>query len=49
MGFKIKKKLRGFDPLANYANRVTAACSRSSANFSDMGCCVVSATDPSGR
>jgi hypothetical protein len=28
-----KKKLRGFVPLANYADRETAACWRSSANF----------------
>jgi hypothetical protein len=27
------KKLRGFGPLANYADRATAACCRSSANF----------------
>jgi hypothetical protein len=27
------KKLRGFGPLANYADRATAACWRSSANF----------------
>jgi hypothetical protein len=29
-----KKKLRGFGPLANYAERATAACWRSDANFS---------------
>jgi hypothetical protein len=28
-----KKTLRGFDPLANYADRATAACWRSNANF----------------
>jgi hypothetical protein len=28
-----KKKLRGFGSLANYADRATAACWRSSANF----------------
>jgi hypothetical protein len=28
-----KKKLRGFGPLANYGDRATAACWRSSANF----------------
>jgi hypothetical protein len=28
-----KKNLRGFGPLANYADRATAACWRSSANF----------------
>jgi hypothetical protein len=28
-----KKILRGFGPLANYADRVTAACWRSSINF----------------
>jgi hypothetical protein len=27
------EELRGFGPLANYADRVTAACWRSSANF----------------
>jgi hypothetical protein len=30
---QLKKKLRGFGPLANYEDRATAACSRSSANF----------------
>jgi hypothetical protein len=39
---------RGFGPIANYADRATAACWRSSANFADRGCCVVSATDPPG-
>jgi hypothetical protein len=29
----LKNKLRGFGPLANYADRATAACWRSSANF----------------
>jgi hypothetical protein len=43
----LKKKLLGFGPLANYADRTTAACWRSSANF--CGCCVVSATDLPGR
>jgi hypothetical protein len=28
-----QQKLRGFGPLANYADRATAACWRSSANF----------------
>jgi hypothetical protein len=28
-----KKRLRGFGPVANYADRATAACWRSSANF----------------
>jgi hypothetical protein len=32
-----KKKLRGFGPLANYADRATAACWRSSANFLRIG------------
>jgi hypothetical protein len=41
-----RKKLRGFGPLANYADRATAACWRSSANFADRGCRVGSATDP---
>jgi hypothetical protein len=31
----IKKNLRGFDPLANYADRATAASWRSSTNFCD--------------
>jgi hypothetical protein len=31
--FEALKKLRGFGPLANYADRATAACWRSSANF----------------
>jgi hypothetical protein len=30
---KTKKKLRGFGPLSNYADRATAASWRSSANF----------------
>jgi hypothetical protein len=30
---KKKKKLRGFGPLANYADRATAASWRSSTNF----------------
>jgi hypothetical protein len=29
----IKQKKRGFGPIANYADRATAACCRSSANF----------------
>jgi hypothetical protein len=29
----MKKKIRGFGPLANYADRATAACWRSSVNF----------------
>jgi hypothetical protein len=33
LGAKEKKKIRGFGPLANYADRATAACWRSSANF----------------
>jgi hypothetical protein len=37
-----KKKLRGFGPLANYADGATAASWRT---FADRGCCVVSATD----
>jgi hypothetical protein len=40
-----KTKLRGFGLRANYADRATAACWRSSANFADRGCCVVSATN----
>jgi hypothetical protein len=30
---RVLKKLRGFDPLANYADRATAASWRSSTNF----------------
>jgi hypothetical protein len=33
IGHPIKKKLRGFGPLANYADQATAACWRSCANF----------------
>jgi hypothetical protein len=33
MGSYTIKNLRDFSPLANYANRATAACWRSSANF----------------
>jgi hypothetical protein len=29
----VYKKLRGFGPLANYADRATTACWQSSANF----------------
>jgi hypothetical protein len=50
---KLKKNSVAFGPRANYADRAdraTAASWRSSANFfADRGCCVVSATDPSGR
>jgi hypothetical protein len=42
-------KLLGFGPRADYADRATAACWRSSANFADRGCRVVSATDSHGR
>jgi hypothetical protein len=46
--YKLKLKLRGFGPRANYADRATAACWQSSANFCGW-CCVVSATDSHGR
>jgi hypothetical protein len=41
---------RGVGPLANYADRATAAffC-EVVPTFADRGCCVVSATDPPGR
>jgi hypothetical protein len=33
VNISVRRKLRGFGPRANYADRATAACSRSSANF----------------
>jgi hypothetical protein len=44
-----KRTLRGFGPLANYAERATAAVGEVVLTFADRGCCVVSATDPPGR
>jgi hypothetical protein len=44
-----KKNLRGFGPLANDADRATAACWQVVPTFADIGCCVVSETDPPGR
>jgi hypothetical protein len=43
----LKKNSMAFSPQANYTDRATAACWRSS--FADRGCRVVSATDPPGR
>jgi hypothetical protein len=41
-----KKNYVAFGPLANYADRATAASWRSLPTFADRGCCVVSTTDP---
>jgi hypothetical protein len=47
---KLKKKLHGLSPRANYTDRATAACRRSDCQlFADRGCHVVSVTDPYGR
>jgi hypothetical protein len=45
----IKTKTRGFGPLANHADRATAALGEVVPTFADRGCCVVSAMDPPGR
>jgi hypothetical protein len=47
---KLKTKLHGLSPRANYTDRATAACRRSDCQlFGDKGCHVVSVTDPYGR
>jgi hypothetical protein len=47
---KLKTKLHGLNPRANYTYRATAACQRSDCQlFADRGCHVVSVTDPYGR
>jgi hypothetical protein len=47
---RIKKKLHGLSPRANYTDLATAACWRSDCHlFADRGCHVVSVTDPYGR
>jgi hypothetical protein len=47
---KLKTKLHGLSPLANYTDRATAACRRSDCQlFADRECHVVSVTDPYGR
>jgi hypothetical protein len=47
---KVKLKLHGLSPRANYTDRATAACRRSECQlFADRGCHVVSVTDPYGR
>jgi hypothetical protein len=47
---KIKTKLHGMSPRANYTDRATAACWRSDCQlFADRECHVVSVTDPYGR
>jgi hypothetical protein len=46
----VKSKLSGFSLQANYTDRATAACRRSSCKlFADRGCRVVSAMDPHDR
>jgi hypothetical protein len=46
-GKYLTNKLRGLSPLANYTNRATAACRRSSCQLLRIeGCRVVSAVDP---
>jgi hypothetical protein len=46
----IKTKLCGFSPRVNYTDRATATCRRSWCQLlPDIGCHVVSATDPHGR
>jgi hypothetical protein len=50
--FLLKKtKLHGLSPRANYTDRATAACRRSDCQpfFADIGCQVVSVTNPYGR
>jgi hypothetical protein len=48
--FVLKKKiLRGFGPLANYADRATPLLGEVVPTFADRGCCVVSATNPPDR
>jgi hypothetical protein len=43
-------KLRDFIPQMNYTDREAAACRRSLVpNFADIGCRVVSETNPHGR
>jgi TPP-dependent indolepyruvate ferredoxin oxidoreductase alpha subunit len=45
----VKKKIHGPSPRANYTDRSTAACRQSDYQpFADIGCHVVSVTDPYG-
>jgi hypothetical protein len=46
---KLKTKLHGLSPGANYTDRATAACRRSDCQLLRRGCHVVSVTDPYGR
>jgi hypothetical protein len=47
---KTKTKLHDLNPRANYTDRATADCGRSDCQlFADIGCHVVSVTDPYGR
>jgi hypothetical protein len=46
---KLKTKLRGLSPQANYTYRATAAVGEVVPTFAGRGCYVVSATDSHGR
>jgi hypothetical protein len=46
---KLKTKLRGLSPQANYTDRATAAVGEVVPTFAGRGCYVVSATDSHGR
>jgi hypothetical protein len=46
---RLKKKLRGLSPQANYTDRATAAVGEVVPTFAGRGCYVVSPTDSHGR
>jgi hypothetical protein len=46
---RLKKKLRGLSPQANYTDQATAAVGEVVPTFAGRGCYVVSATDSHGR
>jgi hypothetical protein len=46
---RLKLKLHGLSPRANYTDRATAACRRSYCQLLRKECHVVSVTDPYGR
>jgi hypothetical protein len=47
---RVKTKLHGLSPRANYTDRATATCRRSDCQLLRIrGCHVVSVTDPYGR
>jgi hypothetical protein len=46
---KLKKKLRGLSPQANYTDRATATVGAIVPTFAGRGCYVVSATESHGR